>query len=83
MRGHDRKLDPLILAALVERMKRTRDTPGPSDVEAAGGVYELATLEIRSAMVCRVFDLDVAATLRGGESADEIRRALPTFGFRL
>jgi hypothetical protein len=52
-------------------------------VAAAGLVHEIQQPELRSAMVGRVFDLDVRATLAGGEDAATIRACLPAFGFRL
>lgn len=77
------QMDPAVLQGLVDRLRRERPAPGLVDVEAAGLVHGLTRADVGAALRTRVFDLDVAATLRGGERADDIRAELPAMGFRL
>jgi len=71
------------LRANVERVRRQRPTPAPApagDVAAAGLVHDLPTWEVSRALRDRVFEFDVAETIRGGESADDIRSNLGPLG---
>lgn len=63
------------------RVRRQQGAAAPAgDVAAADLVHEIPAWEVSRALRDRVFDLDATATIRGGETANDLRSNLGPLG---